>query len=160
MLRHLRSYVLTWSRIAMVALILVAISSTGSPAHAADADKASIGNLLHAMFDKPNETLTVEPVMVSNDHAIAGWVQGQMGGRALLRRQQQSWTIILCAGDGIKSREALAKAGVPMADARKLESDMIAAEAKLAPEQLAMFSRFEGLVIMDGKENSTGHPHR
>lgn len=159
-LQHRRSYRPALSRFAMAALIVLSISFIGSPTHAADADEVSISSLLHAMFDKPNETLTVEPVMVSNDYAIAGWAQGQMGGRALLRRQQQSWTIILCAGDGIRSREALTKAGVPTADARKLESDMIAAEARLAPEKVAMFSRFEGLLMMDSKENSARHPHR
>ena len=102
------------------------------------------------MFDKPNEPLSVGPVMVSGDHAVADWAQGQMGGRALLRRRQASWTIILCAGDAIKAQEALVKAGVPAADARKLETDIRVAEAKLAPEAVAMFSRFEGLVMMDG----------
>ena len=38
------------------------------------------------MFGKPNETLSVEPIMVSGDHAVADWTQGEMGGRALLRR--------------------------------------------------------------------------
>jgi hypothetical protein len=147
-------------RITIAALFVLMVSLIGSPAHAADPDEASISSLLHAMFDKPNETLAVEPVMVSSDYAIAGWAQGQTGGRALLRRQHQSWTLILCAGDGIKSREALARAGVPAADALKLESGLIAAEARLAPEKVAMFSRFEGLVIMDGKENTTPHRHR
>ncbi|MES2194403.1 MAG: copper uptake system-associated protein [Pseudomonadota bacterium] len=159
-LRHRRLFGPALSRLALAAVLALSISSIGSPTHAADSDEISISTLLHEMFDKPGEALTVEPVMVSSDHAIAGWVQGQMGGRALLRRQQRSWSIILCAGDGIKSREALTKAGVPVADALKLESDMIAAEARLAPEKVAMFSRFEGLVVMDGKENSAHHPHR
>jgi hypothetical protein len=111
------------------------------------------------MSYKPDETLSVEPVMVAGDHAIADWSQGQMGGRALLRRQHQSWTLILCAGDSIKSSEALVKAGVPVADAGKLASDLAAEEARLAPEKAAMFSRFEGLVMMDGKDTPVHRSH-
>ena len=146
-------------KIAIAAWFALTISSTGTLAEPAGADEASISQLLHTMFDKSNETVAVEPVLVAGDYAVADWAQGQMGGRALLRRQHQSWTLILCAGDGIKSREALARVGVPATGAQKLESDMIAAEAKLAPERVAMLSRFEGLVRMDGKETATHHPH-
>ena len=74
-------------------------------------------------------------VTVSGDHAIADWAQGQMGGRALVR------------------------AGVPATDARKLERERTIAEAKLPPEKAAMFSRFEGLVMMDGEDGAAPHPH-
>jgi len=123
------------------------------------ADETTIASLLHGMFDKPGETLLVEPVVVAGDHAIADWTQGQMGGRALLRRGQQQWTLILCAGDGIKTAEAMQMGGVPPADAKALETGLATAEAKLSPERLAMFSRFEGLVRMDGKDGESQHHH-
>jgi hypothetical protein len=78
-----------------------------------------------------------------------------MGGRALLRRKGQDWELILCAGDGIKSRDALAKAGIPIQDAVALERDLAAAEGKLSPQHVAMLSRFEGMMMMDGSGN---HP--
>ena len=134
----------------MAALAVLTASVATGLTESAGTDATSITQLLHGMFDKPNESLSVGPVMVSGDHAVADWAQGQMGGRALLRRQQTSWTIILCAGDAIKAQEALIRAGVPAADARKLETDIRIAEAQLAPEAVAMFSRFEGLVMMDG----------
>lgn len=87
--------------------------------------------------------------------AVAGWTQGDMGGRALLRRKQQVWEIILCAGDGIRSRDALAKAGIPNQDAATLERELAEAESKLEPQHVAMFSRFEGMLMMDG---SGAHP--
>lgn len=139
------------------AVTLLAAVPVAVHAQSTGEDVASINHLLHGMFDKPDEKLSVEPVTVSGDHAVADWAQGQMGGRALLRRQHQGWTIILCAGDAIKSAEALTKAGVPAADASKLEAEVAAAEAKLAPEKVAMFSRFEGLVMMEGKDGSS-HP--
>lgn len=144
-------------RILAVTVVLLAAGIVEVLAQSATDDATSISHLLHGMFDKPNEKLSVEPVLVSGDHAVADWTQGEMGGRALLRRQHRNWTIVLCAGDGIKSSEALVKVGVPAADARKLESEMIAAEAKLAPEHVAMFSRFEGLVMMDGNGSAAQH---
>jgi hypothetical protein len=137
-------------RTALVAIVALAIHSGTCLAAPASPDEAPISQLLHGMFDKPQEPLTVEPIIVFGDHAVADWAQGQMGGRALLRRRNGAWTLILRAGDGIKSKDALVKAGMPVADAEKLESDMTIAEAKLAPDKAAMFSRFEGLVMMNG----------
>ena len=117
-------------RMALIAVLAVTIHSGGCFAVPAASDEASISQLLHGMFDKPQEPLSVEPIMVSGDHAVADWAQGQMGGRALLRRHHGAWTIILCAGDGIKSKEALVKAGVPFTDAERLESDITNAEAE------------------------------
>ncbi len=136
--------------------ILAAIA-IGAAAHAEPAEKTDIAGLLHGMFDKPGVTLKVSPVVVAGDYAVADWSQGEMGGRALLRRKQQ-WSLILCAGDGIKSRDALAKAGVPAEDATRLEQQLASAEAGLGSDEVAMFSRFEGLVMMDGSaDQPSGH---
>ena len=112
-------------------------------------NEAKIADLLHKNFDKPNTTLRVSPIVVAGDYAIAGWTQGDMGGRALLRNKHQEWTLILCAGDAIKTKDSLLKVGVADDDAAWLERDLAAAEAKLDSKELAMFSRFEGLVMMD-----------
>ena len=98
---------------------------------------------------------------MAGDHAIADWMQGDMGGRALLRRKQASWVVTLCAGDAMKSSEALKTAGVPQPEAIQLARDLAVAESGLAPEQVAMFSRFEGLVTLDSashhSEGETRH---
>ena len=136
-----------------------AISVATVLAEPATTDETTIVNLLHGMFDKPAETLVVEPIVVTGDHAVADWTQGQMGGRALLRRRQRQWSLILCAGDGIKSSEALRTGGMPADDAKVLETKLAAAEAKLSPERVAMFSRFEGLVMMDDEDAEGQHHH-
>jgi len=78
-----------------------------------------------------------------------------MGGRALLRKNADGWQLILCAGDGIKSRDSLAKVGIPTQNAAALERNLAIAEGKLPPQQVAMFSKFEGVLMMDG---SGDHP--
>lgn len=129
--------------------VLTATVATGL-AEPAGTDATAISQLLHGTFDKPNEALSVGPVVVSGDHAIADWTQGEMGGRALLRRKQGGWVVTLCAGDAMKSSEALKTGGVPQPEAIQLAWDLAAAESRLAPELVAKFSRFEGLVTMDG----------
>lgn len=121
------------------------------PAAADQSDADVIASTLHGMFDKLGLTLKIEPVAVSGNHAVADWAQAEMGGRALLRRKDGDWALVLCAGDQIKAASAMVQAGVPQADATRLSESLAAAEAKLDPKDVAMFSKFEGLVMMDAR---------
>lgn len=138
-------------------MLLVLLVGSG-PARSQTPDQNAISTLMRGTFDRPDAQLSVSPIVIAGDHAIAGWTQGEMGGRALLRRKQQIWEIVLCAGDGIKSREALTKAGIGHQDAAALERDLAKAERELDPQYVAMFSRFEGMLMMDGSGvHPTGH---
>ena len=129
---------------------------------AAGPDEDSIRHLLHSTFDKPDSRLVVDPVVVAGAHAIAGWSQGDMGGRALLRSRGGTWPLILCSGDGIKSAEALSQAGGSRTDAAALAARLAEAESKLPRDRLAMFSKFEGTLMMnaDGTHPPMQHPVR
>lgn len=135
--------------IALVALMILAGPALAGP------DEDAVRHLLHATFDKPETKLVVEPVVVAAGYAIAGWTQGDMGGRALLQNRQGRWTLILCAGDGIKSTDALRQAGLAPDTANALAQALAKAEQTTSAERLAMFSRFEGLLRMDETGN---HP--
>ncbi|WP_439926205.1 copper uptake system-associated protein [Nitrobacter sp. JJSN] len=141
-------------RTLLLVFALATASMTRAHADTETGEAATISQLLHVMFDKPNHTLVVEPALIAGDHAVADWAQGEMGGRALLRKRQGKWTLVLCAGDGIKTADGLTKVGVPAAEAMQIADDMKRAENKLSPDRVAMFSRFEGLVMMEG---DTGH---
>jgi copper(I)-binding protein len=112
-------------------------------------DPTLIEKTLKSMFDKPENPLTVSPVVVVSDVAIAGWTQGAMGGRALLRRVHGKWSIQLCSGDALKEAAALEKAGLSAGDASALASALAQAEAGLDAARLKLFSSFEGTVLMD-----------
>lgn len=126
-------------------------------APAVASDQNAIRAVLMATFDKPEARLVVDPVVVSGDHAIAGWSQGDMGGRALLRQKGQAWDVILCAGDDLKKTDVLTKVGLPTAAAKALSASLAAAEAKLPPARLTLFSKFEGLVMIGGDDSHHGH---
>ena len=120
-------------------------------------DKAAIEHVLKSIWDRKEAPLGIAPVVVASDYAVAGWEQGERGGRALLRRKSDAWSIVLCSGDDLKSAENLTKAGVPAKDAEALTAELAVAEAKLDPKTVAKFSRFEGVVMMSEEGQHSGH---
>ena len=111
---------------------------------------------LKTMFERPDKPLTILPVVVRNDWAIAGWQQGGRGGRALLKKGHHGWSVFLCSGDGIKEAAALEKVGLSAGDAKALAADLAEAESKLDPKTLALFASFEGTVMMAGEAGDAG----
>jgi hypothetical protein len=125
----------------------------GAPAspRAAEADLDAIRAVLLKTWDQPQARLAVDPIVVQGDVAIAGWQQGERGGRALLRRRADArgWSVAVCAGDGLKDAELLRDAGVPAVDAHALARRLAQAESRLDARTLARFASFDGLVRMD-----------
>jgi hypothetical protein len=137
----------------LFAALVVLWSLIGSAIAGPDED--AVRDLLHSTFDKPDVKLVVAPVVATAGYAIADWTQGEMGGRALLRNRHGRWTIILCAGDGIRSAEALRHVGIAPDVADELAEALAKAERTVPADRLAMFARFEGLLRMDEAGN---HP--
>lgn len=112
-------------------------------------DAGAIRAVLMDMFDRPEGRLTVDPVTVDGDIAVAGWAQGEMGGRALLRRHGAQWRIILCSGDALKGALALSQFGLTDEQAEAMAVAVVSAEAELDPSLVEKFARFDGLVMME-----------
>lgn len=147
--------------LALAAAAPVAAIGLPQPARAqAAADEDNIRHLMRGTWDRPESPLTVAPVVVVGQFAVAGWIQGEMGGRALLHNKNGAWAIAFCSGDALKEAKTLAELGVPAADAPRLAAALAAAESKLDPKSVAMFARFAGLVKMDEHGNHPpGHGH-
>lgn len=145
---------------ALIACAWMALSSAIhlSAAVAAD-DAAQIRALIGATWDKPDSKVETGPVVVSGDYAVASWTQGAHGGRALLRRGDKGWAVVLCSGDPLKDARWLTEAGVSKADAERIAKDLAVAEGKLSAERRAMFSRFEGVVSGDSGDHRTAPHH-
>lgn len=143
------------TRIEAAALLIAATSLLGTiiPAQAADTpDQVAIKSAMHAMFDRPDTPLVIDPVVVDDGFAVAGWTQGQMGGRAFLRAANGKWTLVLCSGEQITTAEALAASGVPQATASKLAAEIAAADSAVDAARLKKLASFEGTVRMDGQK--------
>lgn len=143
----------------MIRFIVSAVMLLAGLSHAlAGPDEDAIGHLLHDSFDKPESRLVVDPIVVVADHAVAGWTQGDRGGRALLRRAAGQWRIVLCSGDAIRSGTALRQAGLPERDAETLAHRLAVAESTIPESRRALFATFEATVMMDS-ENGAHRPH-
>ncbi|MFO1210982.1 MAG: copper uptake system-associated protein [Amaricoccus sp.] len=129
----------------LIAALLLAATPLAA---VAEDDAGAIRHLMMATFDKPEAPLTVDPVTVQGDLAVAGWAQGDMGGRALLRREDGTWELSLCAGEALRDPAGLAGLGMSAAEAEALAAAVVAAEAPLDPALVAKFSSFEGVVTM------------
>lgn len=138
----------------------IVCASLGVPAADVTADQAAIRRVLMTTFDKPEARLVVDPVVVVGVHAVAGWAQGERGGRALLIRRGAEWDITLCAGEGLKQAKVLREAGLSAADADSLAKGLATAEARLPAAQRAKFSTFDGVVRMDvNGQHPPAHKH-
>ena len=140
----------------MLAAALTAAASASAQTHTMT-DTDAIRHVIKSNWDKPAATVEVSPIVVVAEYAIAGWTQEANGGRALLRKKGGAWSIILCAGDQLRGAEALRRTGIADPAAKRLASELAQAESAVSRERIAMFSRFEGLVNMDGTDGNHAH---
>lgn len=146
------------TRAAMRALAIATVLATAQPLAAYAEDTDTVRHILMQMFDKAEQRLAVEPVTVEGDIAVAGWAQGEMGGRALLRRQGDNWHLILCSGDALKEATSLQQFGLTAEQAETMAAAVVIAEARLDPSVVQKFSRFDGVMMMqaDGSHPPVG----
>ena len=143
---------------ALALFVWMALAGAIHPA-SAGGDDAAIRSLMMHTWDKPGSKLVAEPIVVEGSYAVAGWTQGSRGGRALLRKQGDVWSVVLCSGDPLKHDSVLVEAGVPAEAAHRLARALNIAERHLPPEQVALFATFEGVMRMD-EAHEHGKAHR
>ena len=136
--------------------LLVAVSSVALAQDTAH-EQVEIRNLMRMAWERPNAPLSVDPVVVHDGYAIAGWVQEERGGRALLRKSGPGWEVILCAGDHLRSAETVIATGAPPAVAQLLVAKLVDAEGRLPPERLAKFAMFDAILRMG--DGHSKHKH-
>ncbi len=125
-----------------LALLLLALGTTGVWA-GETADEQSIKKLLKDTFEKPESPLKVYPITITGDYAVAGWLQDDRGGRALLKKENGAWILQACGGDGLKSPGVLEKSGMSRINARKLVSAIGKAENRLPESEVKKFSELD-----------------
>lgn len=121
-------------------------------------DATEITAVIKRTWEKPGAPIRVAPVSIAATYAVAGWIEGSRGGRALLKKGT-AWAVILCSGDGIRTADGLRAAGVPSDVANTLEQKIAESEATVPEDDVARFSLFEGSVpVEDGTHQQ--HPHK
>lgn len=140
--------------ISVVTLICATAFFASAMAHGTDQEQ--IQHAMMASFDKPDNPLKVALVVVQGDYAVAGWIQGDKGGRALLQKTHGHWEISVCGGDGLTQAKVLETTGMPAATAKVLADAVVAAESKLTPHQRHLFGSFEGMMKVGAGQASHG----
>jgi hypothetical protein len=128
-----------------------------SQATAAQDDADAIRALIGATWDRPDSKVETDPVVVSGQHAVASWTQGDRGGRALLKRDGAQWKVVLCSGDPLTRAGSLVEAGVPKPDADVIAQRLTDDEARASADRRAKFSLFEGTVMGDAPAHHPQH---
>lgn len=128
--------------IAAVMLLAAACGSASSKAEAA------ITDVLHARLEKPGAQLIVGPIAADGAFAVAGWTQGDEGGRALLQKGGKGWFPVLAGGESLRSVQGLIGHGVPQHQAVEITKELAREEKNVSAERLAKMARFAGEVRM------------
>jgi hypothetical protein len=105
-------------------------------------DGQAIHQLLSQTYDQPNLKVETAPMVIVGNYALLDWVQGENGGRALLKKENGEWSIVACGGDGFKNAKVLQAAGIPKSTAKQLIAELNEEEKDLNPERVQRFSVF------------------
>lgn len=76
-------------RILIVALGLFLLWPAGSFAGPQEVEAVRV--TMKGIWEKPGAPLTIDPVSVVENYALADWEQGDTGGRSLLRKKGGRW---------------------------------------------------------------------
>lgn len=98
--------------------------------------------IISSTYDKPEHKVETSPIAVLDNYAIADWIQGERGGRALLHLNNGKWTIMACGADALKEIKTLIEAGIPDHTAKNLVAQLTIAEKSVHPDHLKKFSLF------------------
>ncbi len=121
----------------------------GAMGGAADGDApAQIEAVLMAQFDRPEAPLVLSVITVQDDVAVVGWLQGDRGGRAFMRRDEAGWVIELCSGESLLLPASFVSMGLTAAAAQTLSDAVKTAEADLDAAKVAQMNSFEGTQLI------------
>ena len=120
----------------------------------ADEDAHLIDHVIRQQWQKPGTKLEIAPVVVEGHYAIAAWVLGERGGRALLRRSDHGWEVFMCGGDDLTKPYVLQQSGIEARAATLLAQKLLAAEQVMSPAARKQFSIFEGVVPVSSQQHA------
>ena len=99
-------------------------------------------------FRRPEALLTVSPITIQGQIAVAGWHPQGKGGHAVPRNDDMCWFIELRAGQGLAQSATFASMGLTPAKA----------EGGAGTELVGQLTFFEATVLI-GRSAAKGHGH-
>ena len=102
-----------------------------------------VKRMLSRTFDKPNNPVTTEAIVIQDNYALADWTQGSKGGRVLLVKTRVSWKVLVCGGEALLRIDNIKGARVPEKTAQLLVSQLIDNEKMISNEKLKRINSFK-----------------
>lgn len=131
------------------------MSAHGEPS--LTAAEQAVASTLRAQWEKPDLALELPVIVVQADVAIADWILGEKGGRALLRQQYGKWQTLMCGGAELNQPHRLQQAGLSSMLAHSLADHLRLREQQLTPSQKQRIESFQG--VMDFTHEHTHSEH-
>jgi hypothetical protein len=104
------------------------------------ANEKRIESTLKKLFEKPGEPLVVLAVRTEGDVALADWLQDGKGGRALLQKYNDEWSLTVCGGASLREATPLLVIGMTRDAADRLLGALQAAESNSSNENLKILA--------------------
>lgn len=108
--------------------------------------KDEVIRAIKLQWEKPDHLVAVPVVAVQQEFAIADWLQGNHGGRAMLRKMHGTWQTLACGDAKMKTVAQLKLFGVPEPQAQMLIQVLNAQEQYLTQEELQAINGFSGIM--------------
>lgn len=108
--------------------------------------KEEVIRAIKLQWEKPDYLVAVPVVAVRQEFAIADWLQGNRGGRAMLRKMHGVWQTLACGDAKMKTVAQLKQFGVPEPQAQLLIQALNEQEQHLTQEELQVIDGFSGIM--------------
>lgn len=113
-----------------------------------DEQKQAVTQAIKLQWEQPNQPVEVLAVAVEKEFAIADWIQGARGGRAVLRKNEGAWQTLACGDVHIKHAQTLTQFGLSLPQAQVIVQQLQLEEQHVPVEKLQLIDQFSGIVDM------------
>jgi hypothetical protein len=131
-------------RVAMKVMTAILMAGLAACAASVAEEKTAIAQALQAKYGVKS-SVSVEPIVLRNDYAVADFVQGDIGGRAVLQKHKGLWQVLVLTGQDARDAAYLVKIGVPQVEARALANMLVTSEKQVPEERLVKLDRYAAL---------------
>lgn len=117
-------------------------------------DLEQIQGFMRKTWHSSEHPLRLGPTHITGDFAVADWWHQGKGGRAVFKRNNQQWQLILCGGAGILQSALWQHLGLTPAAADDFVSTVRRAEHSLSAPEKALLDAF-GVTVVHGGHGLT-----
>ncbi|WP_051685638.1 copper uptake system-associated protein [Rheinheimera texasensis] len=117
----------------------------------AGTDLEQIHGFMRKTWHSSEHPLRLGPTHIAGDFAVADWWHQGKGGRAVFKRSNQQWQLILCGGAGILQSTLWQQLGLTPSAAAEVVDALQHAEQSVSVADKALLDAFGATVTMQAE---------